>query len=61
MCGRYTSTSTLADLAPSTGNTGEYISAAVLFVALVVQNNSTTRALIDRVIAGLQRRVVARD
>ena len=53
--------STLADLAPSTGNTGEYISAAVLFVALVIQNNTMTRALLDRVIADLQRRVGARD
>jgi branched-chain amino acid transport system permease protein len=38
----------LYDLLPSTGNTGEYISAAVLFGALTVQNNITTRAWIDR-------------
>jgi branched-chain amino acid transport system permease protein len=38
----------LYDLLPSTGNAGEYISAAVLFAALVIQNNQTTRAWIDR-------------
>ena len=40
--------SALYDLAPSTGNTGDYISAGVLFVALTVQNNPTTRGWINR-------------
>ena len=40
--------SALYDLLPSTGNAGDYISAAVLFFALTIQNNASTRAWIDR-------------
>ena len=38
----------LYDLLPSTGNAGDYISAAVLFFALTIQNNPATRGWIDR-------------
>jgi branched-chain amino acid transport system permease protein len=43
--------SALYDLLPSTGNAGEYISAAVLFSALTVQNNPTMRGWIMKAVS----------
>ncbi len=52
--------SVLSDLAPSTGNSGEYISAVVLFLALTLQHNTTSRAVLNRLI-GAGRRYVRRS
>lgn len=46
----------LSDLAPSTGNTGDYISAVVLFLALTIQHNTRSRALLNAALAGVRRR-----